>query len=680
MLRRVRRPRGSSCPAAGQAAGKTPAVFIDPPAWVRQYGRERHGRLYKTGDLVRYDPSDGSLEIHGRKDSQIKLHGQRIELGEIEHHMRRHFQAYLDVVVDLVRPPSRDAMLTGFVSRGSADQPNDLLFQVPDDGFRATVQAVLASLRDALPSYMVPSDILLVSHLPMSSSAKVDRRALCSQAAQLDPIHRRKYSSVLNMHHDRPSTPLEEALQRLWATELGLSCEEIGVFESPTIRTLAARVAGASEHSSPLAPALPFRIPSSLTSELLHSCDLKADDLEGEFLPVTSFQRKSLGQKCKHIVFELPQIVDHARLEKAWAAVCQKHAALRSVYVSHRDQVYQGFRQQVSQTIIPIQSALPDALDAYLRRFCDEEAERAIPNGGSHVRLTRITSTARDLLVMQINHVVYDAFSRPIILRELESAYAGHLEPRSQFPDIPEYMSLWAARNQSPEAIGFWQDYLKGAEMTPSPFLPATRIENEEVTMVFAMALLPTLTPPSGLTAACFIRAATALVLSHLTGCNDGRDLPLKHIDKLLGCTMAEPPTQILIPQGGTVLDLLRHSQHQYAKRIPHETIEWDHIIKHATSWPAGTKCVSTLVVAPAPAPSLTIGGHECPSKEVFHGTLDDIYIELMGSATDPSPLAIFGPTSLISQEEANTLAEKLGKVIRQFNSMPEELLSAIEF
>ncbi|CAF4341738.1 unnamed protein product, partial [Adineta steineri] len=39
--------------------------------------------FYRTGDLVRMD-NNGLLHYQGRKDHQIKLHGQRIELGEIE--------------------------------------------------------------------------------------------------------------------------------------------------------------------------------------------------------------------------------------------------------------------------------------------------------------------------------------------------------------------------------------------------------------------------------------------------------------------------------------------------------------------------------------------------------------------------------------------------------------------
>ena len=42
------------------------------------------GRRYRTGDLGRWG-RDGTIEIIGRIDDQVKLNGIRIELGEIEH-------------------------------------------------------------------------------------------------------------------------------------------------------------------------------------------------------------------------------------------------------------------------------------------------------------------------------------------------------------------------------------------------------------------------------------------------------------------------------------------------------------------------------------------------------------------------------------------------------------------
>src|SRR4029077_20791052 len=48
-----------------------------------RFDETRGMRLYRTGDLSRYLP-DGSIDIAGRSDFQIKINGYRIEAGEIE--------------------------------------------------------------------------------------------------------------------------------------------------------------------------------------------------------------------------------------------------------------------------------------------------------------------------------------------------------------------------------------------------------------------------------------------------------------------------------------------------------------------------------------------------------------------------------------------------------------------
>ena len=91
---------------------KTASAFIQNPRWMR-----RGGRLYKTGDLVRYN-ANGSLNFVCRKDNQVKLRGQRLELEEVEQQIRRClYPLQVEVAAELVTPTDGKAgpFLAAFV-------------------------------------------------------------------------------------------------------------------------------------------------------------------------------------------------------------------------------------------------------------------------------------------------------------------------------------------------------------------------------------------------------------------------------------------------------------------------------------------------------------------------------------------------------------------------------------
>ncbi|MEM8546440.1 MAG: amino acid adenylation domain-containing protein, partial [Cyanobacteria bacterium P01_H01_bin.119] len=116
------------------------------------------GRLYKSGDLARFQP-DGNLEYLGRLDHQVKLRGFRIELGEIEAVLSRHGQVHQSIVV------------------ACEDEPNQkrLVAYVVGD---ITPEAVQTYLSEHLPAYMVPSAIVPLDHLPLTPNGKIDRQGL----------------------------------------------------------------------------------------------------------------------------------------------------------------------------------------------------------------------------------------------------------------------------------------------------------------------------------------------------------------------------------------------------------------------------------------------------------------------------------------------------------------------
>lgn len=128
-------------------------------------GVEPGARLYRTGDRVRWMP-DGQIEFLGRLDHQVKVRGYRIELGEIEAVIGSH-PAVRDVVATVRPDRSGDRRLVAYVvTHPGADMPGGV------------EQAIRDYLLPRLPEYMIPSAILQLDALPLTTNGKVDRRAL----------------------------------------------------------------------------------------------------------------------------------------------------------------------------------------------------------------------------------------------------------------------------------------------------------------------------------------------------------------------------------------------------------------------------------------------------------------------------------------------------------------------
>jgi amino acid adenylation domain-containing protein len=135
----------------------TAQKFIPNP-----FSQEPGARLYKTGDLARFLP-DGNIEYLGRIDNQVKLRGFRIELGEIEAVLEECTGVRQAVVV--VRE----------------DRPNDkrlVAYLVPISTQDLGIDSLRQRLEEKLPEFMAPSKFVVMDEFPMTTSGKVDRRAL----------------------------------------------------------------------------------------------------------------------------------------------------------------------------------------------------------------------------------------------------------------------------------------------------------------------------------------------------------------------------------------------------------------------------------------------------------------------------------------------------------------------
>jgi len=106
------------------------------------------------------------LEYVGRKDNQVKVRGYRIELGEIEGVMNGHEGVREGVVV--VREEEDE---------GRTDK-RLVAYVVPKEKNETVGMELRNYLKDRLPDYMVPTNIVLMEALPLTPNGKIDHRAL----------------------------------------------------------------------------------------------------------------------------------------------------------------------------------------------------------------------------------------------------------------------------------------------------------------------------------------------------------------------------------------------------------------------------------------------------------------------------------------------------------------------
>jgi amino acid adenylation domain-containing protein len=155
--------RGELCIAgAGVAIG----YHDRPDLTAQRFGEHtEHGRYYRTGDEARWRP-DGTLELLGRADRQVKVRGNRIELGEIEAALSRHPRVKATAVV-LAGDASADASIVAFVVTAESGLDEELRQH---------------ALRE-LPKAMRPQEFTFVDTLPTNANEKIDYPALTRRAA-----------------------------------------------------------------------------------------------------------------------------------------------------------------------------------------------------------------------------------------------------------------------------------------------------------------------------------------------------------------------------------------------------------------------------------------------------------------------------------------------------------------
>lgn len=619
-------------------------AFIDgPPVWAKARGEMRPRVMFRTGDLAKYI-EDGVVQIVGRKDTRVKLHGQRFELGEVEKSLLDSLPSGVTVAAEIVEPTTGTGpMLVAFIHGLATD-------------FSHEVRQLRERLADSLPDHMIPRGFVELKERPLNPSGKLDRKLLRSQAARMSLVDLVKHVGALSK--SAPVTLQERTMQRLWASVLGLPVEYIGLQDDFF------HLGGDSLHCIKLiAQARKEQVILSIedilvnrtlqamsTSARFEVCaqsttlggeytahtietvapEISQDDVDAVAL-ATDWQAWCVGQGLlkshgwhDYMIFKFPKTLDVGRLQRACQQLINQHALLRTVFVVKARQTFQvvlkakafPFRFTVEQ------SSDSQNMDGLVKEIIQQDMKRHRQLGDTLVAFTLVhdatTSTAQ--LVLRISHAQYDALSLDTLWRSLEALYFDRPLEVIPFTDFCAEAVL-ASRNSET----FWKTALANSSMSevrahtrPSVDCPI----NGAVKISVPLVDLKT----SGYTSATAVLASWSIVLSKLTGQDSvvfgciisGRHMMMPNVSDILGPCMNVIPLRTDVVSTAKASSLLDATQSNYLKSLQHGHIGHHHIIEKCTNWPRWTR-FSTVVN------HLSFGSIEQPFPELG-GCAFDVY------------------------------------------------------
>lgn len=154
-------------------------------------------KMYRTGDLVRWK-AEGDLEFLGRIDNQVKIRGFRVELGEIEGAL-----SWLEGIQEAAVITKDQAGSNKYI----------VAFIVPKSGEKADVAWVRQQLKEELPGYMIPAQIISIDKIPVTGNGKTDTHWLKELADK---------EAKETISTEPPTNETERIIADIWAEELEL--------------------------------------------------------------------------------------------------------------------------------------------------------------------------------------------------------------------------------------------------------------------------------------------------------------------------------------------------------------------------------------------------------------------------------------------------------------------------
>ena len=436
------------------------------------YGDEPGGRLYRSGDLVRYLP-DGTVEFVGRIDNQVKVRGFRMELGEVQAVLDQSPLVHASTV--LAQPDGASKRLVAYV--------------VVEDGAARDTEALRAHLKEQLPAYMVPQAFVYLDQLPLNSNGKVNRHQL---PLPEDGAAGGLAASAL------PRTRTEAVLATIWEEVLGQAAvgvhddffalgghslvavkvvarvqQAFGVdlpvrvlFEQPTVAEVAARVDDLAREHRPYRE-LPL-VPVPRDQPIPATFDQQR---------VWFMDRLHPGSALYTVGWLLHRdgATDPATLRRALGTLVERHETLRTTFRESGGRVWQVVAPSGTVDLAEADlSATPaDQRTAAVRALATELWRRPFDLAEGPLFRTLLVRLSDDesLLVFSAHHAVCDGYSVGVLDEELLRTYDALATGDAplpgplaiQYADYAAWQQQWLDEERLRPHLEFWKAQLAGA-------------------------------------------------------------------------------------------------------------------------------------------------------------------------------------------------------------------------
>ncbi|CAI6312177.1 unnamed protein product [Periconia digitata] len=440
-------------------------------------------RFYRTGDLARQFV-DGSIEVIGRADSQVKIGGQRVELSDIEAHIK-----LCKAVVVLPKTGPLAKRLTAILQTKQTPDTNIYDFTTLDTEW---IEANRKMLSESLPQFMVPSHWLGMDKFPYSTSSKLDRKLLLNKVEALSQeqlLHLTRMEDDSQEQEDISLNEEQKLLQDICSHVLNLPKSKVIMTHSFTKLggdsitamqlSAATRRAGAgflsvkliltSQSLLDVAGQINERTSSQLEIPLVETQQPFHLSPMQQFFVETALSSSAWHHYNQNVLLRLTVAVQPEIIERALADVIERHPMLRARFRPSPDGEWMQHIAPAPDAGFKLEIVSEDlSRKDQKRRMLEARRSLNLFNGPIvRAQLFKGPAEKGSLLFIVAHHIVIDLVSWRVIVEELEQSIAFLIQNSEAVPS--------ALQNQS-QSIPFfaWAELQRqySQRLSPTQTLP----------------------------------------------------------------------------------------------------------------------------------------------------------------------------------------------------------------